>query len=235
MQIRRLWHYVLGIICAIAFNGLLILLLIVASSRKQQEPPKKTSSYFGWLKLSQALKPIPQVKPQDTINDHTATCSAAPETPTQSRMPNCPQHVAHASTTIEIEDFFQKGQEILAELNKPKISAASSPKAKENSNEINNLDPAQFYVKNAINHIIPYRKTLYKKYAKLRRNRAEYVERQPNLLITIRKDGSLEDICLEKSSGSPTYDKYCIQAIKQAAPLPKIPDYLRLNHVILAI
>lgn len=232
MQIRRLWHYILGITCAVVFNSLLIFLLIVSSPR-QDAAIQKTSSP-AQIKLSYA--PVVDTTPSQTASvkltahapcpttKEAVPCAATPE----------PRGIPHIPMSIETEIFFQRGQELLTHLNAPSLQTKPLIKA-ESSNIIGALDPAQFYVKHALLHILPYQKTLYKKYAKLRLQRAERVEKQPSLQVTIHKDGSLSNIFLKQSSGSPTFDKFYMQALKQASPLPKIPEYLNLPAVILEL
>ena len=41
--------------------------------------------------------------------------------------------------------------------------------------------------------------------------------------FTILKDGRLEDIRLEESSGMPTFDRAALRAIYAANPLPPLP------------
>ena len=235
MQIRQLWHYALGIICAIFFNGLLILLLILASPRKTQPPENKTISHSNWLKLSLSEKTEQQTTKKTETNDLLITKKTysqernliTEKNDLETKSNNIPDSL---ETTI----FFQKGQEMLHELNMQKLTSNESTRSKAPL-EIINLDPVQFYYRKAVNHINAYRQTLRKKYATLRMARQERLERQPELFVVINKDGSLLNVFLEKSSGSPTYDKFCMQAIKQAAPLPKIPNHLKLEHLTLPL
>lgn len=44
------------------------------------------------------------------------------------------------------------------------------------------------------------------------------------VLVKIHPDGRVADRKIVQSSGNPTYDEYCIQAIEKAAPFPKVPD-----------
>ncbi|MCM2353872.1 MAG: TonB family protein [Pseudobdellovibrio sp.] len=44
------------------------------------------------------------------------------------------------------------------------------------------------------------------------------------VLVKIHPDGRVIDKKIVQSSGNPTYDDYCIQAIDKASPFPKVPD-----------
>lgn len=44
------------------------------------------------------------------------------------------------------------------------------------------------------------------------------------VLVKIHPDGRVADRKIVQSSGNPTYDEYCIQAIEKAAPFPKVPE-----------
>ena len=44
------------------------------------------------------------------------------------------------------------------------------------------------------------------------------------ILVKIHPDGRVADRKIVQSSGNPTYDDYCIQAIEKAAPFPKVPE-----------
>lgn len=43
------------------------------------------------------------------------------------------------------------------------------------------------------------------------------------ILVKILPDGRVADRKIVQSSGNPTYDEYCIQAIEKAAPFPQVP------------
>ena len=47
----------------------------------------------------------------------------------------------------------------------------------------------------------------------------------------IRKDGALAFVNVLKSSGFQIYDDYAVNAVKQAAPFPPIPDTLSAKNV----
>jgi TonB family protein len=235
MQIRRLWHIVLGITCALAFNSMLILLLILSSPKKHPAPVQPPAGHFGWLSRLQTAPSLP-VTPAKTGNltPNNRPQVTAIKISEESEAPQTVSAASEPEKTFESEEFFQRGHELLAQFNAPHI--ASKKKVDSiSSSEIRYLEPVQFYLRNALNHILPYKATLHKKYAKLRRERAELIEKQPNIEITIAKNGSLKNIFLKASSGSPTYDKFCMQVIKQACPLPKIPDYLKLDFLAFEI
>lgn len=44
------------------------------------------------------------------------------------------------------------------------------------------------------------------------------------ILVKIEPDGRVRDRKVVQTSGNPTYDEYCLQAIEKAAPFPKVPD-----------
>lgn len=44
------------------------------------------------------------------------------------------------------------------------------------------------------------------------------------ILVKINPDGRVADKKIVQSSGNPTYDEYCIQAIDKASPFPKVPE-----------
>lgn len=44
------------------------------------------------------------------------------------------------------------------------------------------------------------------------------------ILVKIHSDGRVADRKIVQSSGNPTYDEYCLQAIEKASPFPKVPD-----------
>lgn len=44
------------------------------------------------------------------------------------------------------------------------------------------------------------------------------------VLVKINPDGRVADKKIVQSSGNPTYDDYCIQAIDKASPFPKVPE-----------
>lgn len=44
------------------------------------------------------------------------------------------------------------------------------------------------------------------------------------ILVKIHPDGRVADRKIVQSSGNPTYDEYCIQAIEKASPFPKVPE-----------
>lgn len=44
------------------------------------------------------------------------------------------------------------------------------------------------------------------------------------VLVKIEPDGRVSDKKVVQSSGNPTYDDYCLQAITKASPFPKVPD-----------
>lgn len=44
------------------------------------------------------------------------------------------------------------------------------------------------------------------------------------VLVKINTDGSVADKKVVQSSGNPTYDDYCLQAIDKASPFPKVPE-----------
>lgn len=43
------------------------------------------------------------------------------------------------------------------------------------------------------------------------------------VLVKIHPDGRVADRKIVQSSGNPTYDEYCLQAIEKASPFPKVP------------
>lgn len=44
------------------------------------------------------------------------------------------------------------------------------------------------------------------------------------VLVKIEPDGRVRDKKVVQTSGSPTYDEYCLQAIDKATPFPKVPE-----------
>ena len=44
------------------------------------------------------------------------------------------------------------------------------------------------------------------------------------VLVKIEPDGRVSDKKVVQSSGNPTYDDYCLQAVTKASPFPKVPD-----------
>ena len=44
------------------------------------------------------------------------------------------------------------------------------------------------------------------------------------ILVKIHPDGRVADRKIVQTSGNPTYDEYCLQAIEKAAPFPKVPE-----------
>lgn len=44
------------------------------------------------------------------------------------------------------------------------------------------------------------------------------------VLVKIESDGRVSDKKVVQSSGNPTYDDYCLQAVTKASPFPKVPD-----------
>lgn len=44
------------------------------------------------------------------------------------------------------------------------------------------------------------------------------------ILVKIEPNGSVGSTKVIQSSGNPTYDDYCLQAIEKAAPFPKVPE-----------
>lgn len=44
------------------------------------------------------------------------------------------------------------------------------------------------------------------------------------ILVKMHPDGRVADKKIVQSSGNPTYDEYCIQAIDKASPFPKVPE-----------
>lgn len=44
------------------------------------------------------------------------------------------------------------------------------------------------------------------------------------VLVKIEPDGRVSDKKVVQSSGNPTYDDYCLQAVTKASPFPKVPE-----------
>lgn len=44
-----------------------------------------------------------------------------------------------------------------------------------------------------------------------------------SVVMRLNRDGSLEKVYLEKSSGNPAYDRSCLRAVEKAAPFPPFP------------
>lgn len=44
------------------------------------------------------------------------------------------------------------------------------------------------------------------------------------VLVKIEPDGRVSDKKIVQSSGNPTYDDYCLQAVTKASPFPKVPE-----------
>ncbi|MES2802236.1 MAG: TonB family protein [Bdellovibrionota bacterium] len=44
------------------------------------------------------------------------------------------------------------------------------------------------------------------------------------VLVKIEPDGRVSDKKVVQTSGNPTYDEYCLQAIEKATPFPKVPE-----------
>ncbi|AZZ38057.1 hypothetical protein CIK05_15020 [Bdellovibrio sp. qaytius] len=44
------------------------------------------------------------------------------------------------------------------------------------------------------------------------------------VLVKIEADGRVSDKKIVQSSGNPTYDDYCLQAVTKASPFPKVPE-----------
>src|SRR5207247_11476462 len=64
-----------------------------------------------------------------------------------------------------------------------------------------------------------------------RRDSANTRRRSSSPSFGIRKDGALAFVNVLKSSGFQIYDDYAVNAVKQAAPFPPIPDTLSAKNV----
>jgi TonB family protein len=53
--------------------------------------------------------------------------------------------------------------------------------------------------------------------------------------LQIRRDGTIESIFVEKSSGDPLFDEFAIRAVKRSAPLPSFPKEVKESKLEVTI
>ncbi len=53
--------------------------------------------------------------------------------------------------------------------------------------------------------------------------------------IKLRKDGTVEDMYIERSSGNRVFDDFAVKAIKASSPFPPIPDAVKKKEMELGI
>ena len=213
---QRAVLYILSFVCALAVNIVLVGLLFFPAPKKlplKYQPQTITSFTLSSNTIEQDIKKeIPEII--DTY-EHKNIESA---------------FVTTVPLSLEAELFFHQGQKILAEFN---IPSATPIKPKQNGlpSELPELNQAHCYCTSTMKHINIFQTSLRKKYKKLLQSSLEQPSQKPDITIRIAKDGSLKNILLKKSSGSKLYDKLYVQAIKQAAPMPRIPNHFNVQEV----
>ena len=132
---------------------------------------------------------------------------------------------------FEQDHFFYRGQQILASLEEIAPQATPGKKPASRTDHLTS-SKSHCYCTKTLNHIDAYYASLKKRNAKTLAHWYEHPRSKPDITVHVSKDGSLKSVLLTKSSGSSMHDKLYVQAIKQAAPFPKIPDHFHTNELV---
>lgn len=222
---RRVLFYTVSLTCALAINIALVSLLIFAAPKNRSDLPyEKLPSKFTLSQTDHTVTPIEKI-------EQTATISL-PEKPQQTAL--TAQTISYPSfneQNIELNDFFSRGQEILASLEEKAPIPNARKKTKNLIDHFANTKNHS-YCSKTLAHISSHYASLKKRNAKSLAQWYEHPTAKPDVTVHVLKNGSLKSIFLKKTSGSSMHDKLYVQAIKQAAPFPKIPDHFGTNELI---
>lgn len=228
---RRVLFYTISLTCAIAINLVLIGLLILASPKntipldyKAQSPEFKLSQNDQVNSSAEStLQPtVAALEPEPTPLSLTSTIkqSFAPLVETETEEEQFERNV-----------FFSRAQQILASLEEV-APPKKNPAKKVTTLDCLNRNKTHCYCSKTLSHIAVFYTALKKKNARSLAQWYEQPTAKPDITVHVTKNGSLKSLLLTKSSGSSMHDKLYVQAIKQAAPFPRIPDHFHVNELI---
>lgn len=136
-------------------------------------------------------------------------------------------------TPAEIKQLEQQNMEIAslqAKLNQKKQLHAKGPKTRQVTSVSAKTSEDAAYI-NSFREKIEYIGNKY--YPQEAKQKGMYGNVQ--LLVAIRKDGSVQEIRVLQSSNNPLLDKAAINSVRLAAPFPRFPKNMRENTDILEI
>ncbi len=238
---RRILFYSVSLTCALAINIALISLLVFASPRIPLSTDYKLSPQTFSLSLKDTCTTreekiqqtamtkfeLPNVQAAQTSTILTKPSEHVPSIPVKTSL----KQKQIKKNTLENDVFFSRGQQILASLEEKAPKHVTTEKKTTTVNHFSN-SKTHCYCSKTLNHITTYYLALRKKYARSLAQWYEQPSSKPDVTIHVEKTGSLKSILLTKSSGSRMHDKLYVQAIKQAAPFPKIPEHFNVNELV---
>lgn len=226
---RRVLFYTISFTCAVAINLVLISLLILASPKNTIPLNGKTQTTEFNLSQNTSVNSSAENIPQPKI----LALETKPTPPSIIQTQKASFELAQETEEEQFERniFFSKGQQILASLQEV-APQKTTPAKKLTTIDCLNRNKTHCYCSKTLSHIAVFYTALKKKNARSLAQWYEQPTTKPDLTVHVEKDGSLRSIKLTKSSGSSMHDKLYVQAIKQAAPFPRIPDHFRVNELI---
>lgn|GEM_PF-5089018 len=226
---RRVLFYTISLTCAVAINLVLIGLLILASPKNTIPLDYKTHSTEFKLSQNNNVNSSPETTEQPKVAAH----KPAPVPLTIITEPKQSFAIALETEEEQFERniFFSRGQQILASLEEA-APTKTTPAKKVTTLDCLNRNKTHCYCSKTLSHIAGYYTALKKKNARSLAQWYEQPTAKPDITVHVTKNGSLKSLALTKSSGSSMHDKLYVQAIKQAAPFPKIPDHFHVNELI---